>query len=391
MRILHVIATVGPRFGGPTIAVHAITRSLAGRGHAVTLATTDASDDGSGRLDVPVNAPIVVDGVTQCHFSRSVPGKWKVSVRLAWWLMRNLGTFDVVHVHGLFQFPTLAACRIARWAKVPYVLRPLGNLDAWSLRQRAWKKWPYMRLVERGNIRHAAALHATSDAEARELAAFGGRRVEVISLGVDPAPDAARSDRDRGRSDGTLRVLFLSRLHPKKEVPVLLEAVRLARASGAILELTICGSGEPAYEAELRALAKRLGLEEIVRWAGQVAGTEKSQILAQADVFVLPSRQENFGIAVAEALASGVPVIVSHAVAIAQDVERAGAGMALPVDASRFAEALTFFASDPALRARAGAAAVELARTAYSWPTTAARLEALYLAITSTAHSTNQT
>ena len=375
MRVLHVIPTVSSAYGGPSVAVKAMTKALAERGHDVVVATTDAADDRGGRLDVPLDQPQVLDRVAFHYFPVSLTGRWMFSLPLTKWLAREVGTFDVVHSHGMFQYPTIPACRISRWRDVPYIIRPLGMLDSWSLSQRSWKKRPYLALIENSHIRHAAALHATSEAEAAHVRATSARRVEVIPLGVD-APNV--DSRPPAPTDSPMRLLFLSRIHPKKGIPVLLEAVRLARAAGARLDVTIAGAGDPEYESELRALSRKLGIEDIVSWPGHVEGTAKENLIAAADVFVLPSSQENFGIAVAEALAGGVPVLVSREVAIGAEAAAAGAGHALPIDAMEFSRAIVRYSGDPVARAAAGRSAASFARKAYSWQTCAERVEALY-------------
>jgi glycosyltransferase involved in cell wall biosynthesis len=382
LRLLHVISSVAPGFGGPSKAVQAMTRALADRGHQVTIATTDAADDANGRLDVPLDEAVVQGGVAYRYFARRPGGAWKFSWALTRWLSRETASFDVAHVHGMFQHSTMAGCRISRRNGVPYVLRPLGTLDAWSLGQHAWKKLPYLALVERSHIRHAAALHATSGAEAGHLRALGVRRIAVIPLGVD-FPSRMVDRRQASAAGGpALRVLFLSRLHPKKGIPILLEAIRMVREAGTPVVLTVAGSGDPGYEAQVRAMAAAIGVADVITWTGHVDGARKAELFADADLFVLPSSQENFGIAVAEALAWGVPALVSHEVAIAGDIAAAGAGKALPIDAASFAEAITHYARHPETRLAAGDAAAAFARESYSWQSCAERLEGLYRTLT---------
>lgn len=378
MRVLHVIPTISLAYGGPSVAVRAMTRALAARGHDVTVATTGSAEEagaGADQAGMSVRHP----GVTYRCFPQAGKGKWMFSWPLTTWLAREIAGFDVVHVHGLFQYPTIPACRFARRHRIPYILRPLGMLDAWSLAQRAWKKRPYLALIERSHIRNAAALHATSEAEAGHLRAMPARRIAVIPLGVETAESRPGPKLNH---EGPLQVLFLSRVHPKKGVPVLLQALRMVRDAGTPVRATIAGGGEPAYLNELRSLASRIGIAELVSWTGQVDGEAKASLWNSADVFVLPSSQENFGIAVAEALAAGVPVLASHEVAIAGEVERAGAGRSLPIDAASFAEALIDYARRPDARLAAGRAAAALARSAYSWPASAERVEALYREVT---------
>ena len=145
-------------------------------------------------------------------------------------------------MHALFSYATIPGCRAAAHAPVPYVLRPLGTLSGWSLSHRRWKKRPYYALLERSHLDMAAAIHVTSDAEAEDLASLGyGDRTRVIPLGVDVGDRPPV--RTRPEADQPLQLLFLSRLHPKKNIPMLLRALA---ASAAPVELTIAGGGDAA-------------------------------------------------------------------------------------------------------------------------------------------------
>ncbi|MBD0319626.1 MAG: glycosyltransferase, partial [Gemmatimonadetes bacterium] len=362
---------VAARYGGPSVAVHAMARGVGALGAHVTVATTDA--DGAGRLPVPLDRAVEADGVEYRYFPRTLPGEWKLSLALSRWLHASVGRFDVVHVHALFSYATIPGCRAALRHGVPYLLRPLGTLDPWSLAQGAARKRPYLALVEGKHLRHAAAIHATSRAEAEGVAALGyGARVRVVPLGVElPEHVAGR------RATPRLRILFLSRLHPKKGLPHLLDAVaELTRTGRADVELAVAGTGDAAYRRELEERVRALAIGGRVRFLGHLEGADKARALADADLFVLPSYQENFGIAVAEALAAGLPVVVSPEVAIAAEVAEAGAG--LVADASSLSAAIERLAADPAERARMGARAAALARARYSWERTSRDLLALY-------------
>lgn len=352
-------------------------------GADVTVATTDA--DGPGRLDVPLDRPLTVRGVHYRYFARSLRGEYKFSWPLTRWLRDHVADFDVVHVHALFSYATIPACRLARRAGVPYVLRPLGTLGAWSLAHRGWKKAPYMTLVERRHLRDAAAIVATSTAEADAVARLGyGAKTRIVALGVEVVDDAtvaaraaAAVARRRDEADAALRVLFLSRLHPVKGLPMLLEAVGRLRGTPGV-ELTVAGDGEAAYVAELRSAATEHGIADRVRFIGHVEGAAKSAAFDAADVFVLPSSHENFGISAAEALARGVPVVLTEGVGIAADVGAAGAGVVVAPSAADLADALRRLAAEPEALAAMSQRAVSLARREYSWPRTAERLVALY-------------
>ena len=379
MRVLHVIPSAAPVDGGPNLAVRAMARGLAARGMDVTVATTNAS--GNATLDVPLGTPVITDGVVYRYFARTVPGSWKFSWPLTRWLWANASAYDVLHVHALFSYATIPGCRAAAHAPVPYVLRPLGTLSEWSLAHRSWKKRPYYALLERSHLDMAAAIHVTSDAEADDVARLGyGARARVIPLGVDVAAHPpSRAPRGDARA---FRLLFLSRLHEKKNVPLLLRALARRPAASRRIELTIAGDGDPSYRAELVRLADRLGLAGQVTFTGRLDGEAKHAAFDAADCFILPSAHENFGLAVAEALGAGLPVIVTPGVALWRDIDRAGAGIVTNATEDAVADAISWAVEHPATLVEMGERAWQLAHRDLSWDRTCERLVALYAELT---------
>lgn len=376
MKILHVIPAVGPYYGGPSVAIRGMAEGAARAGAEVEVVTTDAN--GPRSLDVPIGSPSRESGVTYRYFRRTLPGEWKFSLPLTRWLFEHLAQYDLVHVHALFSYTTIPGCRFAANAKVPYLLRPLGTLAHWSLGLHAWKKWPYYRLVERHHLRHAAAIHATSEAEAVEIRALGvAATVRVVPLGV--TIDAEAPEPRARRQDGSVHLLFLSRIDPKKGLPLIFQAMAVAGngLAGSLL-LTVAGDGPKEYRAALSRMVHELGLTSRVNFVGFVSGAPKRELFRASDIFVLPSHDENFGIAVVEALAAGLPVIVSEQVAVAPEVAAAGAGLVVPLDAAALAAAITALALDPASRNVAAANAWALARKRYSWNRSSDELVRLY-------------
>lgn len=374
IRVLHVIPGLSPKDGGPTNALHGMARATAALGAQVTVATSD--DDAGPRRDVPLGRPLPEGGVDYWYFARTLPGTWKPSIGLARWLSANVARFDVVHVHALFSFSTIPASRFARRDGVPVVLRPLGTIAPWSMSHRGWKKRPYFALVERAHLENAAVIHTTSEAEREAVAALGyGDRARVIPLGVEILE---RTHRPAAANGTPIRLLFLARLHPVKAIPILLEALASARRRGVAATLTVAGEGAPAYRAELEKLAASLALGEAVEFIGHVDADRKRILFSEADAYVLPSYQENFGIAAAEALAAGLPVIVSDRVGIAPQIAAAGAGVVVPVDPDALSGAIELLANDPRRRESMGTAAHRLAGAEFSWDHTAKSLLALY-------------
>jgi glycosyltransferase involved in cell wall biosynthesis len=329
MRVLHVIPSVSPAHGGPSHALIGMVRGVVREGLSVDVVTTPADRDGD--LDVPLNGFVEQDGARYRFFPRQPPRSWTFSWPLTRWLYRHLGKYDVVHVHALFSYPTLAACHACRRRGVPYVLRPAGMLDPWCLANARWKKSPYYALLERRNLAGAAAVHATSQAEAANIARLGfGEKTWVIPLAVDLPDPAPRSEAPPAGAG--LRVLYLGRLHPKKGVPVLFRAIAAVRRGGVEVSLIVAGDGDPAYRERLLKNVRELGIEDQVQFIGFVDGPQKAAAFRAADLFVLPSYQENFGVAALEAMSYGMPVVVSDQVALATEILQANAGRVVPVD-----------------------------------------------------------
>jgi glycosyltransferase involved in cell wall biosynthesis len=350
-----------------------MARGLATLGIDVTVATTNAAGEKS--LAVPLDTPVIDDGVVFRYFARSVPGSWKFSWPMTRWLWANARSYDVVHVHALFSYATIPGCRAAAHVPVPYVLRPLGTLSDWSLGRRRWKKRPYYALLERSHLEMASAIHVTSRAEADDVARLGyGARARVIPLGVDVPERRPR----RAHGSAAVRLLFLSRLHEKKNIPLLLRALAQATATPRRIELTIAGDGDARYRERLVDLATQLGIADRVSFVGHVEGSAKQRALAEADCFVLPSSHENFGLAVAEALAAGLPAIVSPGVALSRDIVDAGAGIMNEPTERALASAIEWAAEHPAALVEMGDRAWQLARRSLSWETTCSRLASLY-------------
>lgn len=379
LRVLHVIPSVSRSSGGPSKAIGQMERVLAASGVEVVTVTTD--DDGNAqRLPVSLGTATESNGATRLFFSRQTR-PYKASLPLLKWLLREVPGFDVVHVHALFSFAPVAAAWIARNAGVPYIIRPLGVLNRYGMEQRRSRlKVLSMGLLEGGLLRDAAAVHFTADQERVEAEALGiHMRSTVVALGIEPMP-AASADLFLAAHPGlgSRRLLYVSRVDPKKNIEVLLGAVAASRQSVPGLSLIICGDGDQSYVSRLKALSSDLGLDQCVVWAGHVDGALKASAFAAAEVFVLPSISENFGIAAVEALSAGLPCILGEGVAVARRVAEAGAGMAVAPTTEAVAGAIVEMLGAPVELARASAKGRELAATEYSLDAMGRGLLAMY-------------
>jgi glycosyltransferase involved in cell wall biosynthesis len=388
VRVLHVIPSLSPRRGGPTIALKTMVRSLAAEGLNIEVATTD--DDMGNRLSVATNGPTSEDGARVWYFRRQ-GSFYTFSWPMTRWLERSVGQFDVVHVHALFSYASLPAAFFARRHKVPYIVRPMGHLNEWGMthRRRMLKPLSYS-LIERRILKRAALIHFTSEDERIDAMRLGlTNRSVVLPLGVDapptPSAEALGAFKVMHRLSSGPHILFLSRLDAKKGLDLLLPAFRSLLRSRPSAVLLIAGSGSAEFEANARTQAQELGLDEKnVRWLGHADGVNKSAAFAASDIFVLPSYSENFGVSVVEAMAMGLPVLVSDQVGIAAEIRDADAGRVVPCDVDALGRALNEMVSSSDLRG-VGERARRLAAERFSAAQSAERLVDLYSEVASSA------
>jgi glycosyltransferase involved in cell wall biosynthesis len=379
VKVLHVIPAMAARYGGPTTAVLGMGRALIAAGTEVLIATTDA--DGSDRLAVPEGELITHDGVPAVVFRRRASESFKWSPSLARWLNAHVSEFDLAHVHAVFSHSSLAAGRACRRAEVPYLVRPLGTLDPWSLEQHAWRKKALLATSARRLLGAAAAVHYTSAEEQR----LAERQMPwlapgtVIPLGIDDEAFANPDVASVGRSDV---VVALGRLHPKKGIDLLIQAFHRLAAVDSLRawRLRVAGDGPAAYVAGLERIARAGPAADRIEFAGWIDPAHRGALLRSSALFVLPSHQENFGIALVEAMAAGVPAIVTPGVNLAKEIAEAGAGWVAERTASGLTESLGAALGDRrALAERGRAARVHAER--FRWSVVAAQLRTGYLQV----------
>jgi glycosyltransferase involved in cell wall biosynthesis len=376
LRVLHVIPSLSPRDGGPSKAIGIMERALSEAGVAVTTLTTD-HDVG---LQAISHVPASENGARRIYAHKWLD-PYKVAPGLVPRLIDAVQDHDVVHIHALFSFASTAAAWVARRYRVPYVLRPLGTLSTYGmLARRPALKRLSLALIEKRILRGAAAVHFTSQAELDEAGTLGlTMRGVVIPLGVDIAESAPAGPLQHKALAGRRVILFLSRLDPKKNLDMLIDAVASSPMLRSSCALVVAGTGDPAYVVSLEARAASAGLSDQILWLGHVEGAEKRAALAAADVFVLPSSSENFGIAAVEALLAGVPCVLGTGVAIARDVEEAGAGVAVSPEPAAVSQALErILCPDTSIRHRMALAAARVAEQQFSASRMAEQLVTLY-------------
>ena len=333
MKILQIIPSISLVYGGPSQMILGLSAALANEGVDVTILTTDSNGDtGQAPLDVPLNQPIKQDGYEVIYFRCSPFRRYKFSLDLLRWLARDAHKFDLAHLHALFSPVISASATVARTKQLPYILRPLGTLDPADLQKKKQLKQIYTALWERGNIAGAGAIHFTSKEEAKVSERFGVNTQDIIiPLGVQYQPvdtEVCNVRNKLGIPDDRPLLLFLSRIEPKKGLNLLLPALEKLLLEGLDFHFVLAGSNpqDPDYETAIASQIKASPLEKCTTITGFVTGEFKAALLQEADLFVLPSYYENFGIAVAEAMAAGTAVCISRGVYIWEDVQEADAG-----------------------------------------------------------------
>lgn len=383
LKALHVIPAVAPRYGGPSRVIFEMSRALQASGIEVLIATTDA--DGPARLSVCKGMPISHQGAETIFFPVRLSERFSYSPKLARWLNKNVKNFDVVHIHAIFSHPSLEAAGACRRNGVPYIVRPLGSLDPWSMSQRSWLKSLMWHASVKRMLREAAAVHYTTNEE-QTLAesTLGLARGVVVPLGiqVDEPPVAGTKSFRHTQSglDDNPYILALSRLHPKKNLESLIEAfVSLDNVREfSQWRLVIAGDGESDYVEQLKKIAQPGSDLGRIIFTGWLSGADRIEVLRNAELLALPSHQENFGLSAVEALAYGVPVIVSHRVNLASEVRAANAGWVTGLEPKEIASTLREALQDAAERQRRGRAAQEFVSTRLSWTKVAGQLTELY-------------
>ncbi len=330
MRILHYLDTTDTRRGGPQRMVLDSCRVLAARGHECVLLASDTTDAPQEWLTSGPGLPLV-----KRIPAPTLPGGF-YSPRGLRALEGDLAGADVAHFHCVWSPAAHQIGRLARRAGVPYIVSLHGMFDDWAMSQAALKKRVFLSLGGRALLEHAAAVHCTAEGElAQSRKWFNGRGIAVPPL-LDlepyralPGPEAARQKFPFLQERPWPVVLFLSRLHPVKRPGLLIEAAAELKAQGVDATFVLAGPGEEGFVAGLKASAERLGVSERVHFPGLVMGREKLSLYQAADLFVLPTQQENFGVVLIESLACGTPLVTTRGVDIWPELKGSGAAVIL--------------------------------------------------------------
>lgn len=380
MRILHFIPSLHSSVGGPARAVIDLCGALALRGHEVTLLTSDAgqappawqtSGEGMPRLSL-----LPRPRLPACTY-----------VGAALQIFRSMtGRHDVVHVHGVWEFANVQISRAAASQRRPYVVSPRGMLDRWSVAQKAWKKLAYLQTCGRPWLSRAATIHLTADAELEQSSRWFPRRLGTVIpnlLDLGPYRSLPDSEAMARKLSGALgdkpRLLFLSRIHEKKGLDILIRACGLLKRRGHAVALVVAGDGEAAYVATLKALAQaqQLGPRDIA-FIGTITGADKLALYQACDLFAMPTQQENFGFVFVEALSCGLPVVTTADIDLWREFSGSGAAVIVERTEAAFASAIVDVLAAPGQLQRMRTQGRAWALDAFDPPKTLAMFERMY-------------
>jgi glycosyltransferase involved in cell wall biosynthesis len=372
VRVLHVAPSIARSYGGPTRSLAGYAAAAVAEGGSVTIAAPSAPAADAAEFEGVV-------GQGQLHLFPAVGrNAFTFSGSLLRWVWSHAASFDVIHIHGLFNPVSSLSCSAALHAGRPVVIRPFGTLSRYTYthRRKALKR-VWLASIETANVKRAAALHFTTDEE-RDEAAWHGADIAPRAY-VVPPPWMPLSAGETGiqRTERSNTVAFIGRLDPIKNLEALIDAWPRVTASIPDAELVLAGAGDASYTRTLRERARERNAR--VTFPGFLDEKVRARLLASSGAFVLPSHHENFGIAALEAIAAGAPAIISPHVQLRSFIEQRALGKVCTTDDAPFAAAIIGVLQDQPLRQRVREVGYDLVVETYGIAAIGPRLTSMYL------------
>jgi glycosyltransferase involved in cell wall biosynthesis len=340
MKLLQVIGTLNPEYGGPVEIITQLSLSLDNLGHRVEIVTLDK------KYPLFSNVKHLI-----IHALGPSLGRYRLNLRLVFWLIKNARKFDVVICNGIWQYQSFAVWLASKIYAFPYFVFIHGALDPWFKKAfpiKHIKKWVYWHLVEHNVLRSArGVLYSSKGEQSSAPKTFKLEKVNghIVNFGIFPPPDKKKVlkevfDKEFPGLRGKHILLFLGRIHPKKGCDILIEAFARVIKKDPLMHLVIAGPDETNWTPQLKTMADKYHISNKITWTGMMLGDQKWGALYSAACFLLPSHSENFGVAIVEALACGVPVMITNKVNIWKEIQSEKAGFVGQDTANGFAKLL---------------------------------------------------
>jgi glycosyltransferase involved in cell wall biosynthesis len=310
-----------------------------------------------------------------------------ISPQMVKWFNNNLPSYDIVHVHGLYRFPVTTAAYCARKAQVPYIIMPHGALDPFLYKQSQYGlllKRIYERLFDIPNLNHATAIHYTAEEEAKQASFLKlNTKPVIVPNGIDwegflKLPSKGNFRRRIGLDFHSPLILFLGRINFKKGLDLLVPAFKSVSQKHADARIAFVGPDNDGYGADVRRWCREQCVHDKVFFIDHLGFEDVKEAYVDADLFVLPSYTENFGLTVVEAMACGTPVVISDQVNIWRDILASGAGLVVRLDIGELADAICLLLADKRSAEAMGARGRVSAQTDYAWPRIVEQLKQVY-------------
>jgi len=364
VRILHVIPSIASSEGGPSKAIFVFKKATISSGRSFELATTNFQTEKN-----TFDSPDIRKFKLNFQF-------YKVSFPYFMWAFGNIKKYNLIYIHGLFSFLPVITAILCKIYKVPYIVRPLGSLQQYGMENNKpfWKRLSVF-CFEKSILRNASYVHFTSDYEKYDALKVQQKLNSIVfPLGVE----LSNSGKKKNSSKIPLKILFLSRIDKKKNLEVVFEALSVLSKYNHKPILFVAGTGKKGYITELKERAKELRITEQIIWLGHVEDEKKASVFFQADLFILPSYSENFGISVVEALSYGLPCIVTNAVGVSQEIKNQNAGFIVEANPIDIAEIIKTLTNEPQILGESSMAAYNLFNMKYSMSVFEQNLDLLY-------------
>jgi glycosyltransferase involved in cell wall biosynthesis len=377
MKVLHIAASLSAKWGGPTYVVKALTESLIRKGIAVSILSLIGEKVGK-EIIYPegVQVEVFKEGLFSIMWTGYSPNITKA-------LAAKTNNYNIIHIHEIWHYPGYAAYYAAKRAGKPYIVTVHGSLDPWCLKYKGLKKGIYAALIQRRILNEAAAIHAITEEEAEDIRAFGiVAPILVIPNGIDPAefqalPSPEEMDSIYPELKGKKVLLFLGRIHQKKGLDILARAFGQIARSRKDLHLLIVGPDNDNYRSQVERLLESEGVLDLTTFTGMLAEREKLAALSRADVCVIPSYSEVRTIVALEAMACGLPVIITQQCHFPEVVE-ANAGIVIEPKADQLADALNELLDNSKLCEEMGENGRRLIMDKFTWDKIADQMIQLY-------------